>query len=498
MPNSSDSFSTKPKRKLLQEFFSNASYYGVGVIVPRAGELILIPIYWAVMSPADFGIIGFAQMIILVLSSLLNLGFFEAVQRLYHEWSPEERPRYLAAIWACSTSLSLVTCALLGWFGERIFPLLLSQVAFDPYLRIAVWSALFANLAMLPFGILRARAESKRYAKIAIVSFVTQACISLYLVVILDMRAEGYLLGSLAGNVMLAAYLTLITRSEMRFSMETRHLREPLRYSLPMVPTAIIDNVGSMFDRLFLDRYVSLSNIGLYNLGKQFGAAFNLFHIVMKNSWLPLVYRIVSVRADGPEVISRIAVYYVAFLTIPALAVALLSKELIVWFGGDTYRAVYGFVPYFVLMFYIQSLGMALGRGIDLSKRTSYNLLVSTVTLVAGFLLLWTLIPRYGVWGGVAGTLLAALIRNALTIVLGHALYPRPFLGGKYLQIFLFAGLAFYSGFKVDTGAILLDGLIKMALVAACAAAIAWFSLDRDKWIPLLRQVLRQRTLRVH
>lgn len=488
MPRSPDPFSTKSKRRLLRDFFSDASYYGVAIVVPRAGELILIPVYWTVLSPADFGIIGLSQMIALFLSAILSLGFFEAVQRHYHEWHRDERPRYIAAIWTCMTAVSLAACGLLAAYGELIFPLILDQVAFDPYLKISVWNAFFANLVLVPFAILRSRQEPIKYAWSAIVSFAVQACVSLYLIFILNKGAEGYLLGSLAGNVVLAGYLTWTMRHEMKFHTQIRYIRGPLRYSLPMVPAGIVDNVGGMFDRLFLDRYVSLSHIGLYSLGKQFGAAFNLFQIVMKNSWLPLVYRIVSVRNDAPEAISRLAVYYVAFLTIPALAIALLAKEFIVWFGGDTYRDVYNFVPYFVLIFYLHALGIALGRGIDLSKRTMYNLVVSGLTVVVGFVLLWQLVPKYGVWGAVAGSLMAAAIRNGMTVAFGHILYPRPFPVMKYAQIFVFAGITYYLGSHVTTGNALLDFSIKSALIAICAIAIAWFSLDRQKWLPLLQQ----------
>lgn len=494
MPRSPDSFSTKSKRKLLQDFFSDASYYGVAIAVPRAGELILLPVYWTILSPADFGIIGLSQMITLFLSALLSLGFFEAVQRHYHEWHRDERPRYIAAIWTCMTAVSLAACGLLVAYGERIFPLILGQVAFDPYLRISVWNAFFANLVLVPFAILRSRQEPIKYAWSAIVSFAVQACVSLYLIFVLNKGAEGYLLGSLAGNIVLAGYLTWTMRHEMKFHTQIRYIRGPLRYSLPMVPSGIVDNVGGMFDRLFLDRYVSLSHIGLYSLGKQFGAAFNLFQIVMKNSWFPLVYRVVSVRNDGPEVISRLAVYYVAFLTIPALAIALLAKELIAWFGGDVYRGVYDFVPYFVLVFYLQALSIALGRGIDLSKRTAYNLVISGITVASAFLLLWALVPKYGVWGAVAGSLIASTIRSGMTIVFGHILYPRPFPGMKYAQILAFAGATFYLGATVATGNVFLDFAVKSLFVAVCAIAIAWFSLDRDKWLPLLhRQFARSR-----
>ena len=91
-------YSGLSKQQLLGRMFSNAGIYGVAIVLTRIGGLLLLPFYWQKLEPADFGVIGLAQMVTLFLSPVLSLGLYDAVQRLFHKWSDEARPRHLAAL----------------------------------------------------------------------------------------------------------------------------------------------------------------------------------------------------------------------------------------------------------------------------------------------------------------------------------------------------------------------------------------------------------------
>jgi O-antigen/teichoic acid export membrane protein len=43
--------------QLTTRFFKNASLYGIGMIIVRMGGFIAMPLYWRVLTPADFGLI---------------------------------------------------------------------------------------------------------------------------------------------------------------------------------------------------------------------------------------------------------------------------------------------------------------------------------------------------------------------------------------------------------------------------------------------------------
>lgn len=483
-------YASRSKAQLLGRFFSNAAVYGISLVITRIGWLFLLPLYWTKLSPADYGVIGIAQVFQLVLGPLLSLGLYDSLQRYYFEYDETERPRCAAGLWSFSLVFSLVFCVLVEitgtWMGLEIF----SQVPFEPYLRIAVWTAFFTNLGLFPLAILRSREQIRKFSLLTIGSFVTQAGITIFLVIFLELGVKGYLLGALLNSMFWAAWYVGFMFYNMEFPFRRFHVEKPLRYALPTVPVSILDGVANILDRYFLDKFVGLSQIGLYTLANQFGSAFNIFNQTLKSSWVPFLYRLDSERHDAPEILARFSVIYLAVLTVPALAVALLSKELIVWFGDERFFGVYSFVPAFVLVYYLQSIIAAMGRGMDLAKKTFLWPLVPVAAIITSIVCLYLLVPRYGTWGAIYALIIAGCVRGLIQIGLSHHFYPRPLHLRQLLAVAAFAGGAFYVGFHIDVSSMLVSAALKTLVVAVSALGIAWVVLGKKLLLSLVNRVV--------
>lgn len=481
-------YSHLSKQQLLGRMFSNAGIYGIAVILTRIGGLLLLPLYWQKLDPADFGIIGLAQMVTVFLSPLLSLGLYDAVQRLYHEWSEEERPQHLAALWTASLALSAAICLCLYFLGSGLFAQLISQVAFSPYIELTIWIAFTSNLNLFPLTVMRAREDLLNFAVVTIGMFVTQAVAILICLFQFDWKAEGYLAGMLASGLMWGMYFVIFMFREARFPWSIGHLMEPLRYSLPTVPASIMEGVGSIFDRYFLDKRVGLGLIGFYNLGNQLGGTINSFNQILKASWVPMIFRVMSEREDGPAILGRFSLYYVAAMTVPSLAVALLAKELIELFGNGRFAGVYPFIPWFVLIYYLQSVGTAMGRGLDLTKKTIFSPIVPLVGIVANFVGMYFLVPTWGVWGAVAAFLITTALRIGTQIGLGFLFYPRPLFFWPLVKVNLIALAFFFAGYYIDTGHLGWTLAAKSCWIIAASVLIAWAALDWAKAMAILRK----------
>lgn len=474
-------------RELFKRFSSNTVLYGLSLVLTRAGWVLLLPLYWSALTPADYGIIGVAQMLQVVLVPVLSLGLHDSVQRLYHEWSAEERPKHVAALWTASVAASLLLCTVLDLLGAWLAPHLFVQVPYEPYLRISLWSAFFVNLALFSLALLRIREDVKMFSLFTIASFAGQAALTLYFVLGREMGPYGFLLGMLINAALIGvAHLVLIQR-ECDFRFSRTHLGEPLRYGLPTVPTAILDGSAGLLDRYFLDKYIPLGQLGLYNLGNQFGSAFNLFNQVLKTSWLPFLYRVVSERQDGPQILSRFGLYYLALLTFPALGVALLSKELIEFIGDPRFFGVYEFIPAFVLIYYIQSIAAAMGRGMDLAKKTAMWPIVPVVAILTSLAALGVLVPKWGAYGALVALAIAASVRVFVQVGISMYYYPRALLLGTLAKIWVVALVAFFAGYQAQFASLWLNAFIKLTLIALAAAAILRMTVGRRAFETLLR-----------
>lgn len=468
------------KHRLFARFLSSAAVYGVSLVLTRGGWLLLLPIFWTRLTPADYGIVGIVQMTQIFLTPILGLGLYDSVQRLYHEWSPAERPRHVGALWIGSLSWAALVCLFLLAVGDALFGRILVQVPFMPYLAIATGIAFFANFMHFPLAILRTRERAVAFSLINIASFLTQATLTVSLVIVFDMGVEGYLLGFLANAVVWAVVGAALMAHEVSLRFGLRHLRQPLRYGLPMVPLAIIDGMAGLLDRFFLDKYVSLAQIGLYSLGNQFGSAFNMFNHMMKTSWLPFLYRSLAERHDTAAILSQFAVYYLTLLTVPALAIALLSKEIIALIGDERFSGVYAYVPPFVLMYYLQSIAAAMGRGMDLAKRTALWPVVAIVSLAVAVVGLALLVPRWGTMGAVTALLCSAFARMLTQVGISVYYYPRPLRLGVLARVWIVVAAAFALGYYVAWPQLWIAALGKSALIAIACVLIVRIGFGRE------------------
>jgi O-antigen/teichoic acid export membrane protein len=460
-------------RQLFGRFTSNAAVYGASLVVTRAGWILLLPIYWTRLTPADYGVIGIASAVQVFLTPVLSLGLYDSVQRFYFEWSEAERRRRVTALWAIALVWSAAVCGALLVFGDTLFRRIVSQVPFHPYLALAVASAFFANFLQFPLAILRMRERAAAFALLSLASFAMQAAITIALVIGYDMGVAGYLAGIAANAAIWAVVSVGLMARECTLRFRFNDAIEPLRYGLPTVPLALLDGASSFLDRYFLDKHVGLREIGLYNLGNQFGAAFNMFNLMMKTSWMPFLYRVVSERGDAPEIVSRFAVYYLTLLAVPALAVALLARDLIEILGDPRYAGVYAFVPPFVLLYYMQSIAAAMGRGMDLAKKTAWWPLVAIVSVATAAVALALLVPRWGASGAIAALLCAGAARVLTQVTLSVRCYPRPLRLGVLARVWAVALVFFAVGYSVQWPSLWSSIAGKTALVAIAAAVLA-------------------------
>ena len=484
-------YSTLNRRQLLGRLYANASIYGLGIILVRAGSILLLPLYWLRLEPSDYGVIGLTQAVSLFLSPVLGMGMVDAVQRFYYDWRVEERPHYLAAVWLFVLAVSALVCGMLDLAGSRLFALLFDQVAFDPYLRIAIWTAFATNLSMLPLMLLRVREQLRRYSYIVLGQFLTQTGVTLYLIFALDMGVTGYLLGALIGAGLWGGYFIAYMLREARWPLQRTHLTEPLRYALPIVPAALLDGMNTIADRYFLDKFVGLRQIGLYTLAHQFGQGFNVFNQIMKNSWFPFIYRVTSERDDAPHVLAKFSLYYLALLALPALGIALLSRELILFFGDEKYFGIYEYIPAFVLFYYMHAIANSFGRGLDLARRMAYTPAIQAAGLTVSIFLMWFLIPKLALWGAILAILSANFVRTLLLVYLAHHFYPRPILARQIVTMAAIILAVFYLASQIDLASLMLDALAKIAAILVAMALMIWFVLDREPAIELARRAFR-------
>lgn len=473
-----DSYEQLRFGQLVRRMATSSLVLTIGTFALRLSGFLLIPIYWRYLDPADYGIIAVAEMVKTFLMVFLGLGFSESITAFYYRWPVNERRDRLGTVWSVDWLSSLVIGVPIALWGAPLFGLVVRQVPFDPYLRLAVWTAVFMSFSASPLMTLRIAERSGLYISCGLAAFAAQTTLAMVLVVGMHRGSLGFLQAQLGGAVLMIPVYVIVMGRWARPVVRRGYLRECITFSLPLVPSGLSDALMAITSRFVLEKYVTLSTLGLFSVGESLGGIVRIVFTALKTAWMPFEMRAAAERTDAPQTIGRMATFFSAAIVVFAVALASLSQDGIHLIGVSKYAAVANLVPLFVVTNIILAVGSFVAGGLWIARKSEYSLLISITHLVATILAHVLLVPSYGVYGAIAATAISMLCRAALGYALAQRFYYIPFQWGRLAAIMGGALLTCALAFALPSPPSLIGTGGRVALVAVFSFAVAYFALD--------------------
>jgi O-antigen/teichoic acid export membrane protein len=473
----------------------NSLIYLAASILPRLLGILLLPLYSHYLSPAEYGIFGLANTINQMVCMLMSFGLVSAVSRFYFD-APDEGQRrvIMGQITLILLSVSLIFLGLLEWKGERIFYYLTPEVSYSTYLRIVVWAAFLSMFAVVPLTILRSQERAKLFTFLMIGQAVLYHLLAIVLVLYFNYGVTGLLWSSLASTLALVpVYLFLLTRM-VTIPLSLKGLGGLLVYSVPLIPHSIAGWVLSLSDRIILQHWVPLADVGVYSLGYTLGSSVQNVAEAGSTAWFPTFYRSRSMQLEIDQPL-KLATYIIAVVCSMAIMVAVGSHHFIIWFLPRSYAGSERVILWlsmsgvFVVMYYIWSFS------IHYSKRTWYLAAVTWTAALSNIGLNLVLIPRYGYIAAAFTTFLAYLVMAIMGAIMAYSLYPVPYEYRRWIILVITTLLFVGMDYQRPSLALTWDIVYSLMLVFGwpIALRIVGFYTEHEKalWKTWLQRMIR-------
>lgn len=195
-------------------------------------------------------------------------------------------------------------------------------------------------------------------------------------------------------------------------------------YGLPMIPGQFTMFVLSFADRITLQRYSGVAQVGIYSLGYKFGMLISL--LVAEpylRAWTP--YALAQTDRPGRD---KSYSDSLRFFTIAAMALTLLlsltSRTLISIMASKAFAAAYAVVPLIAMAHAVRAMGFQMELGILISKKTVYRILTGGVSAGVYVVLCILLVPKWGAAGAGWATLLSYIFFTVISYIVSQRLYP--------------------------------------------------------------------------
>lgn len=438
--------------KDLRNTFKQTAIYGLSNLFVKAAGLILIPIYTSTLSVSDYGMLAMFEMITQFFVGVVSFSLPAAMLRL---GSDTENTKTQNQIYFTANVLLLgFTAAFLilafpfkTWFSQVIF----DSSAFGSYFTIAFISIALEMFGMMPMQLLRLREKSVQYLLFFALKLVSMVSFVWYFVAVKDMGVYGALLGILLANVALIIGTLPIQFKNLEIKFEKKAARELYAFGAPLIAMTAAATILNIADRVIIERFGSLTDLGVYTLAYKIGSLSNLLIIgTFALGFLPIAFKKFGDENFNPF-FSKMFTYFMGLCIVLTLVISLFGKEGIKILSSENpdYWIAIILVPFIAFVFLFKALQTYLSYVFFLIKRTKYHAYVTVFGLVINLALNLSLIPFFGMYGAIAATGLSYVFMSIYTYKLAKTKYPvnyefrRIFILLISCAVFIATGIAF-------------------------------------------------------
>ena len=397
------------KARLL-EIARHGLVYGLGNVSQQLIGFILLPVYTSRLSTSDYGLLALLMAFSTLLGVLLGMGLSTTLFRFFFRQNDEQSRRQVVSttlFWLIGVGVIEILAIWLT--AKRLSEWIFNTDQYAVHLSLVAVTLALNLLRSVPLAVLRAQKRAGHYTGLVLSLFVFGIFANIYVVIVLEMGVLGILMANAVTAFLFIIVGLVLCRQFIRLTLSRDMLIAMLRYTIPLVPAALGIYILQRSDRWFLQHYVTLSAVGIYSLGYQFGNIITMtlvqpFQLI----WLPLVFEMWQ-KKDAKLFYERMLTYFSLFAFWIGLGVSLFSKEVIWIATKPAYHEAYAVVSWITLSSILYGGYYVVNIGIFLVDKTSYAMWIVGMAAVVNIVLNFLLIPSFGAMGAAIATALSYL-----------------------------------------------------------------------------------------
>lgn len=410
---------------MLKAFFKDSAIYVVPTVFSRGLSIFLVPLYTRVLSPADYGSLDLLTVFATIVNLTIPLEVSQGLARFYPDESDADKKAALAssAFWftvGCYTAFGVAALA----FSHELSIWVMGRPGMEKAFRIGLVYVWLNGIFYLVQNQFRWELKSGGYALASLLVTVVTAAIAVFLAYGLMWGLDGLLIGMAAGAAAGTAYGLWYLRHSFRLRFDTACLRSMLLFSAPLVPSGIAVFISTYVDRLIINCYLNIDELGVYGVGFRLASAVAVVMVAFQTSLTPLVYKHYR-EPETPREIARIFRIFVALALMVFAGLSLFAREILVLMTTPAFYGAETVVIYLVPAILLSQM-YTFAPGIFIAKKTHLILWVNVAGAFLNTGSSWLLIPRFGIAGAGLARLIGYLLVFMLYMFLNQRYYYVP------------------------------------------------------------------------
>jgi O-antigen/teichoic acid export membrane protein len=409
--------------------------YGLGSIVPRFLNFLLVRLHTGVFAPEDYGIITKLFAYSAVINVIFMFGMETAYFRFANKEGADEKKIFNIAqtiVIAISAGLSLIFVV----FAKPIAELL----DIPGRENFVIWLALILfidAIVAIPFARLRLQRNAVKFVTGKLINIAILVGLNIYFLYIAFDPARGVGFVVLANLIANAFYLVFFSRTllQWRPAYDRTMFNTMSQYSYPIMLMGLAGMTNEMFSRFTLEWWLpknfypgqsSEYALGIFGACYKFAILMNLAIQAFRYAAEPFFFSNASDK-NSPQLFARVNHYFIIVCCVLFLSVSINLDILKYFLKRPAYWEGLDIVPILLLGYLFLGIYYNLSAWFKLTDKTHYGTMITIggaiLTIVANYIL----IPIAGYMGSSWATVICYFSMTAVCYVLGQKFYPIPY-----------------------------------------------------------------------
>lgn len=410
--------------KQLKQLSKDTLFYGLGNALGRFIGFFLFPIYTRALTQADFGAQDLVFTAVTIISYFLILGLDSGTARHYYDAETSADREKILSTWLWFELLiSIPICALFIIFAQPVCALIFNDGALAPFFRLGMATLPFTLVAAITSLTLRLTFQSKKFSIISAAGVLIQALAAVYLVAILRMGVMGVFLANMIASVFRAVLGVGFTYKHFRLVFSKLWLKPMLAFGLPLVPASLSLWVLNYSNRYFLVRLATLSDVGLFAVGVRISSVVTFVISAFQTAWGPFAYSLIKDERLAKRTYSRVLTYFLLVSSLATVSLAIFAREAVLVLATPVYESSASLVPWLCYGSIAWGAVYIFCIGYGIAKKSYHTTIATVLAAIVNIGLNFLLIPRWGITGAAASTMLG----NLMALIYSHYAAQRYF-----------------------------------------------------------------------
>lgn len=396
------------------KFFKNSILYTIGSMMTPMIGFIMLPIYTGYLSPEQYGTMTTVQTLVGMFELILLLSLHGAVTRFFYDFidQPEKQKEYLGSIFLFVLIFSTTIAIALLFFSNSVGSILFKNIPINPYYFYLIGLSWLSALLALPMALFRAQEKAGLFVLINVLKALFVMGITVYLIVGRGLGAESALISQLIITCIVALLTCGMQLKSLKVSFNLSFIKQSLIFSLPLLPHVASGWIIKSSDRVVLEKFVDVADLGIYALAAQVSGVLALFYTSVNNALVPRYTRLLK---EGKELkankILKVFSYVVIAFGVASIPVAMFSVKLIV---TNEYYGAISLIPMLLIGEILKGFYFIPVAKLFYVKKTKAIATSSTIAALLNVIINFITIPIIGIYGAITSTIISELLRLLL------------------------------------------------------------------------------------